>query len=142
MGSLVFVKLDNLAPPWRQAVVLVNRRRGLSLQLAARLTEEELQAGNTWKKVSFFECQGNKYILVEGDTARIRSKRSSAHRALEVDENVILEAAKHTLEGEDVQFATASEDQASETAKAKKGSKPRSQTSDSGSDSGKEEHAA
>ena len=135
VGSLVFVKLDNLVPPWRQAVVLQNRRKGQSLQLAVRLTEEELQSGDTWKKVSFFECHGNKYILVEGDTGRIRMRCSSAHRALELDEGLIQDAAKHVLEGEDVQFATASEEPSSEAAKPKKESKTRSLSSESGSDS-------
>ena len=53
---------------------------------------------------------GYKYILVEGDASRTRSSCPGTHRALELDP---AEVRKHTLNrlgGEDLQFATASED--------------------------------
>ena len=104
-GSVVFLKLENFAPAWREAVVL--NRKDRKLVLAVRVISGELE-GQT--ELSSFTAGGQSFILVEGDNQRVRKECSVTHRPLEVEAKTILEKGAGMLQQESLQFVTASDD--------------------------------
>lgn len=63
VGASVYLKLESFEPEWRQALVI--RIRKQNLVLAVRALEAELE--EKWEKVSFFELEGKKFIMVVGE---------------------------------------------------------------------------
>lgn len=104
-GSVVFLKLEDFSPAWREALVL--NKKDKKLVLAVRVLSSELE-GKT--ELSSFTAGGQSSILVEGDSQRIRKECSVAHRLLEVEVKTILEKGNGMLQQESLQFVTASED--------------------------------
>ena len=126
VGDTGYIKLEEFDPPWRQALILLVKKQGKKLYLAVRVLESELV--ERWKEVSFFQCAGQKFLLVEGDPSRVKNACRMAHRALETDIEGLLASAKPVLEKEDLQFATASEELEPDPPSTKKGQKIHSES--------------
>lgn len=120
VGEALYLRVEGLQPSWRQALVLTSKRSGEKLQLAVRVTEKELEVGEKWKSLTYFELQSEKFILVEGDIHRTRKVCVHPHRALEVATEDILQQGLAMLGEDDLQFATASEEVEEKRAKQKK----------------------
>ena len=120
VGTLVYLKLEGFSPAWRQALVVVGKERGKGLIFAVRVLDLELES--EWQNLTFFQVQGAKFILVEGDSNKVRPQCTQVHRALEVDPDKLLAQATDAVQKEDTQFATASEELVADgdVAKAKK----------------------
>lgn len=104
-GSVVFLKLEDFSPAWREALVLNKKDR--KLVLAVRVLSSELEGKN---ELSSFTAGGQSFILVEGDNQRIRKECGVVHRLLEVEAKIIMEKGVGMLQQESLQFVTASED--------------------------------
>ena len=110
-GTTAFLKLlEDFEPPWRQAVLLANPGSGKKLIFAVRVTATETRSAES-SGFSFFECSGEKFMLVEGQQSQIRNNCPRELRGLEVAPQRIFAAGKETLEqSPDLQYATASEE--------------------------------
>lgn len=107
VGHIAYLKLDNFDPQWRQAVVLCvkGKRYVLAVRVTvAEVTEEVAQA------FSHFECESCRFLLVEGKDGQLRDSCSRPLRGLEVATAQILAVGIETLDKENLQYATASED--------------------------------
>ena len=71
-GTTAFLKLEDFEPPWRQAVLLANPGSGKKLIFAVRVTATETRSAES-SGFSFFECSGEKFMLVEGQQSQIRN---------------------------------------------------------------------
>jgi hypothetical protein len=80
------------------------------LIFAVRVTATETRSAES-SGFSFFECSGEKFMLVEGQQSQIRNNCPRELRGLEVAPQRIFAAGKETLEqSPDLQYATASEE--------------------------------
>ena len=71
IGEVVFLKLDNFQPPWRQALVISGSPKSNRLVLVVRRIVSELnEQGKPW---TYFDCQGCRFILVEGKREQVRA---------------------------------------------------------------------
>lgn len=133
LGDTGYIRIEGFDPEWRQAVV-VNIRSGGQLVLAVRVGKSELSL----QSYSSFEIASDNgvFILVEGDTKRMRDQCPFPHRALEVDPRKLLTNAKVLQEEESVNYATASEDLPKKSSSTKLQLDPLE--ADSGSDSAEE----
>eukprot|EP00438_Fugacium_kawagutii_P011551 Skav235005 [mRNA] locus=scaffold276:29989:31329:+ [translate_table: standard] len=109
-GTTCFLKLDSFEPPWRQAVLLAEVSSGKKLIFAVRLSAGEARSEEA-KKFSLFDCSGERYILVEGTQAQVRTSCPREIRGLEIPAYQVFAAGKETLEqSPDLVYATASEE--------------------------------
>lgn len=106
-GSLVYIKLDDFNPPWRQAVILPEKKN--KLILAVRVTSLETNSV-TAETFTQFECEGCRFLLVEGTPAQVRTHCSQSMRELEVAARIVHSVGLVTLQKEDLHYALASED--------------------------------
>ena len=107
VGSVCYLKLDQLTPAWRQAVLVqVGRKRDRQV-LAVRVTREELKARQL---EAAFETQDAPFLLVEGKREQLRASCAGRHRALELEADDVLHHGQEALNAGDMQFVTASED--------------------------------
>eukprot|EP00438_Fugacium_kawagutii_P015755 Skav233444 [mRNA] locus=scaffold1486:342746:344071:- [translate_table: standard] len=120
-GDTTFIRLEGFQPEWRQAAV-ISLGPGGKLLLAVRAEADELEL-QTYSSFELASERG-KFILVEGDTKRIRSSCPFPYKSLEVEGKKLLTNARVLEEQESVTFATASEDLPEKEARGKASLKP------------------
>lgn len=115
LGDLVFLKLDDYEPAWRQAAVVHKLSQGGKLILAVRVLESEI--AEVADQVTWVQVKGQKFLMVEGKVSQTRDSCAQPHRALEIGVKPLVDACKAKMESEDLHFVTASEDLAPEVSK-------------------------